>query len=162
MALVSAGWKLSVTLTDGGANTAVKQFDLTSADAAEALTDAAAILLRLGGVTDAVVKGYRLCLEYFEDALVYPAGVQVENRAEVVSYATNTLKPVTVEIPAPKIGLFVAATGPQSNIVDTADTDLIAFLQIFANGFFATISDGDTIETAALSGKRIHVASRKG
>jgi hypothetical protein len=163
MALVSGGISMSVTLIDTGGNTAVKNYALTSADMTEALTDAAVVLNRLAGVSDAVVKGYRLCLEYYEDALVFPAAAQIENRASIVAaIADNPMKSATLEIPAPKAAIFVAATGPQSNVVNTAHADVAAYVGMFATGMQATVSDGEVIDTPALSGKRIHIGSRKG
>lgn len=163
MALVQGGISMSVTLIDTGGNTAVKNYALTSADMTEALTDAAVVLNRLGAVSDAVVKGYRLCLEYYEDALAFPAAAQVENRASIVAnIANNPLKTATLEIPAPKAAIFVAASGPQSNVVNTAHADVAAYVNMFGVGMQVTASDGEELDTPALSGKRIHIGSRKG
>lgn len=170
MALVAGtpAFTLTVNLIDAGGNISTKNYDLTSADATEAATDVSVVLNRIGLVTDAVVKSYSINQVFVEDALTLPANVEIENRASLVlQILDNPLKKARHEIPAPKIGLFMGATGTARNIVDVADTDLLSYLGIFGTGRECTISDGETIENPVgggglVSGKRIHVASRKG
>lgn len=163
MALVSDGFRLTVTLVDTGANTTSKTFDLTAADYATALADSAAIMASLNGVTDALVKGYSIAERYIENTPGLPLAAEISDRASVlVQLASNPFKKETIEIPAPIAGMFQGASGDAWNLVNVANAALGTFLAHFALGAEATISDGETIETPALKGKRIHVASRNG
>ena len=163
MALVSDGYELSVTLKDNGNNRSDKRYYLTSADFAEATTDAATIIAALNAVTDAHISGYRLAQKFIEDAYSAPGGgVQVENVAEVVGLISGESdKYARFEIPAPEAGVFVAASGKGSNIVDLGDTALLAYAALFQTGGEATLSDGEVLG-ALTSGKRIHRKSTKG
>lgn len=164
MALVSGGFELVVSLIDNGGNVSNKVYNLDSADAAAAASDAGTVLTALQGVTQAVVKSYRVSQVFVEDNLVLPAGmVQVENIAEIVMQLTSSpLKKVAHAIPAPNPAIFVGTQGPSANIVDTDNTALVDYASIWLVSGPATISDGEKIELPILSGKRIHRASRRG
>lgn len=164
MALVAAGFEFSVVLVDSGGNKAARVFDLTSADMTEALADAAAIVPLLEAVTNAVIQSYRVTQRFAEDAFAYPiGGVNVEELALIVAQVDGQPnKTANFSIPAPVDSIFVQVTGPQRNVVDTADPALIAYASIWNPGSRATISDGESIELPLLSGKRIHRASRRG
>lgn len=164
MAIVSGGFEFSVVLVDSGGNKAVRSYDLTSADNAEALTDAAAIVALLDTLTNATVQSYRVSEKFVEDAFAYPVGgVNVEELALITARVDGSPdKTFNFSIPAPVDGMFVAVTGASRNIVDTADLDLIAYASIYNPGSRATISDGESIELPLLSGKRIHRGSRRG
>lgn len=164
MALVSDGFELNVVLVDNGANTTVKSYRLTAADAAGAATQTAQVLAVLANVTDAVVKGYSINQRFVENQLNLPtAEVQIENQAVVVAQiAGNPTKFATIYIPAPKAGMFVAASGKSANIVDITDAALVAYAAIFTQtANTCTISDGEYI-SQLISGKRVHRGSRKG
>lgn len=163
MALVSDGYMLTVTLVDSGTNIAVKNYELTAATFAAAQTDAADILTRLNAVTDAFVKGYSISERFIENTPGLPLDAEIEDRASIVlQLGSSPFKKAVHEIPAPVIGLFKAATGVDRNNIDLADVDLLAYLATFISGGEATLSDGEFIEATPISGKRIHVASRKG
>lgn len=164
MALVAGSLWLSVTLIDSGANETTRRLQLQSADLAEAAIDSAAAILALGAVTDAVIKSYHYYQEFVEDALALPAaGVQIENVALLEFQLEDPTKTATWALPAPDIGIFSAATGKGSNIVDVNDVALLAFTDLFTDGADPTffISDGEQA-TQLNGGKRIHRASRRG
>ena len=169
MALVSAGFKLTVTLVDSSIeDQATLTYMLTAADNATAVASTATIIGLLQAVTAAVVKGYNLSQVFIEDALVPPAGVEIENRAKVLARINNEpLKTATFYIPGAADGVFLAPTGPGRNEVDPTDADLIAYAGIWVDGTgLATISDGETLETGSsngiLGGERVHRASSRG
>lgn len=172
MALVTSGdfdgWELNVTLIDNGGNTSTLSYSLVAIDYTAAAAAAATILTRIGNVTNAVVKGYSIVQRYIENALTLPgSGVQVEDRATVVlQIAGDPLKKVTVNIPAPKAGIFVGTSGESADVIDTSDTDLQAYASTFHTGGLATISDGEFVDDAVRAGvekgKRTHRRSSFG
>lgn len=169
MALVSAGFFLTVDIADSGGNKSRLSYSLTSADLATAVTDVATILAELDPVTDGVVTGYRFGEAYAEDTAFFAvAGVQIENIASIVARIDAPMaKYANIKIPAPAPGIFQAANGPLSNEIDPADTDLVAYLNLFETaGGVVTLSDGETLVSPGtagnVKGKRIHRRSRKG
>jgi len=165
MAQTSVGWTLDVTLVDSsGVNTAVKHYELVAADGTEAADAADTILTALAGVTDAAVKGYVIGERFAETGtFTLPTDAEIENQALLVGRLDgNPFKKWSTTIPAPKIGIFVLSTGPSRNIVDLADTAVVAYRALFQSpGNVATISDGETLDVLE-SGKRIHRQSSKG
>jgi hypothetical protein len=166
MALASVGWFLHVTLSDTGGNHSVLRYDLTATDATTAATDAATILAALGDITDAAVIGYALGEKFEDDAVEYGLG-EVENIALISARIDSAeQKHAIIRVPAPVVGIFKAATGPDYNVVDAADTDLITYLNVFATGNEALLSDGEALDSPGtagnVTGKRIHRKSRKG
>lgn len=163
MAFVSTGWRVTFSLMDNGGNITTKTYELTSADATEAATDTATILARLTAVTDCEIVSYHSYEQFEEDTVAYPAaGVQKENQALLTfDIVDNPLKKATHSIPAPKQAIFVGVTGPNANIVDTADADVIAYRQMFQAGGQCFISDGEVAFTL-ISGKRRHVKNSNG
>lgn len=166
MALVSAGFKLTVTLVDSGNDTSTKNYDLQSATFAEAQTDAATILAALNAVTNAVVRSYSLSEKFEEDAFNFPALTEIENQAEIVVRLATLNKTATIYIPAPIPTMFVGANGDSYNIVDATNAPMLAYLALFNAGAEAYLSDGETISPTVAerfkSGKRIHRGSRNG
>jgi len=165
MALVSAGFQLAVTLVDQGKGKSTLRYDLTAADAAAAATATAAILAALAAVTDAGIQSYTLG-EVFKDAAVGSGSGQVENLAVITAKIDSVdLKYAVVKIPAPADGIFSAAAGAGYDIVDPADADLVAYLQVWQTGNQAYLSDGETLVSPGTAGnvvgKRAHRASKK-
>lgn len=165
MALVSVGFEMEVALVDNGANITKKTFQLQSADAAAAATDAGIILAALNNVTNCKVKDYRIAQVFGEDALVLPIddGVQIEDQMLVtVGIVGNPLKSATLTIPSPKIGLFTETSGPGANIADPGDAALQAYIGLFSTSAQAFISDGELARQTGWKGRRIHRKSRRG
>lgn len=166
MALASVGWYLSVVLADNGGNKSTLRYDLTAADAATAATDASTIMTELGPVTDAAIVGYSLGERFEEDTTFYGSG-EIENIASISARIDSAdQKWATIKIPAPAAGIFKAASGPDYNLVDVADADLVAYLNLFATGNEALLSDGEALVSPGtagnVTGKRIHRGSRRG
>lgn len=163
MALAHAWYELTVSLGDNGANITTKRYRLRSADIATAVTDAAIVVAALDAVTNAVIVGYRISDVFHEGTVVYPAaGIENEDKASIsVLLTTGGGKKANLKIPAPVIGIFNGATGAAANVVDTSDTDLNTYLDLFATGGEAYISDGEDYDSVQ-SGKRISAGSLNG
>lgn len=169
MALASLGYFANITLVDSGGNKSTMRYDLSSVDLTTAAVDAATLASRLGAITDAVVLSYSVGEKFEEDTTFYAAaGVHVEDVALLSCKIDDPeIKYVSLRVPAPVVGIFQQATGPNSNLVDPTDADLQTYLGSFATtGGIATVSDGETLEDPSVSGnvtgKRIHRGSRKG
>lgn len=167
MALVARThpFELVVQIADNSGKTTKKTFEMQSADAATAATDAAAILAALNGVTAGVVKSYSINQVFIENALVLPAsGVENENQALLsIRLASDPTKYATFAIPAADPAIFVAASGAGANVVDTGNAQVNALVGLFTATNEAYLSDGELADSSLdFSGKRRHVASREG
>ena len=164
MALVSAGFRMTVQLKDTSASTSVLQYDLQGADIAAATTNAGIILTALDAVTQSNVAQYAVSQVFVETAFALPTSAENAVKAEVngiVSGAPN--KTAQFRIPAPSISIFAGATGASYNQVDLDSTNLQNYAQIFEVGGQAFISDGENLADVSAnltSGKRITVKSR--
>lgn len=163
MVLASQGWFLAVTLLDNGGNVSTLQFALREPLEPGAAADAAAVVLALGALTNAVISDWYLKHKYSETVLVYPGeGVENENKASItVLLAGAGNKKANLKIPAPVIGLFSAASGGGANTVDMSDADLLTYLDLFKDGAECYISDGEDL-VSGVSGKRISAKSNYG
>lgn len=164
MALVQVGFRVRVSLMDGGGQTTTRSYETDAALYADAVTAAAALVDALDDITDATITGYGIETVFAEDALSgFPAvTVQNENQALLVYQMEGLpLHRATQSIPAPTIGIFSGATGPNSNIIDTADAALVTWRQLFQNGNGFYMSDGEYAEILE-SGHRRHVRNRFG
>jgi len=167
MAFSAAGFGMTVTFIDSGSNTASREYMMDSTvltyDAAE--TAALAAIPVIQATSDAPIASYRVFQNYNEAAMVLPLDVQVENTMSLtyqLVLAGN--KKANLNVPAPKIAMFIAATGPQSNIVNTNETTntvLAAFTDLFQPAGKFTLSDGEK-SSRILSGKRVHKKSSRG
>jgi hypothetical protein len=168
MALSSIGFFANLTLTDSGGNTSTLRYKLTSEDIETAVTDAGTIVTALNAITDAVITGYSVGQAYEEDSAFLAAeGVQIENVAVVTARIDDPEeKWAQLRVPAPNVGIFLAATGKKSNLVDPADSALVTYLNLFVAAGICTLSDGEHLISPGtagnVDGKRIHRASRKG
>jgi hypothetical protein len=165
MALVSVGYTLSVDLRDTSNTSTILRYELTSPDFSTAQTDATAILTALQTITTSVVYTYTLCERYAEDAFNLPANAENAIKAEVTGRLSGTgAGTASFRVPSPVDAIFVGSTGSAYNVVDIANTDLIAYATIFETGQQATISDGQTfaapVGTALNGGRRISRRSR--
>lgn len=169
MALVQQGFYLTIQMRDSGENKTSRTFEMTAADFATAETDAAAVLVQWNALTDAEIIGYTISARYVENAPALPAaGIQVENTAEViVNIEGSATKKAAFNIPAPTTapppGVFLSATGVNSNVVDTAFAALTAFVANFASlgNNRLLISDGEHAD-GITKGFRVHKKSRRG
>lgn len=166
MAFEAARFGMSVTFIDSGSNTAPREYmmDETVTTYAEAETAATAMIPQVQATSDAPIASYRIFQEFSEGALVLPSNVQVENTMSLtlqIIAAGN--KKANLNVPAPKITMFITGTGPQSNVVNTgtSNTALNTFLDNFRTAGKFTISDGEKM-SRPLSGKRVHKKSSRG
>lgn len=165
MAIVSDGFFMHVDLVDTGGNKSTKKYKLVAADFATAQAAATSILAGLAGVTEALVKSYRLGEALVEDAAVYGSG-EIENIGQVVAKLETAPKTVNIEIPAPLPALFVGASGPDYNVLDPANVALQTYIALWEASGVASLSDGEFVRDSAtagnFSGKRTHRGSKKG
>jgi hypothetical protein len=164
MALVQVGFRVRVSLMDGGGQITTRSYESDAALYADAVVVAAALVAALDPLTDATITGYGIETVFAEDALAgFPAAtVQNENQALLVYQMEGLpLHRATQSIPAPAIGIFAGVSGPNSNVVDTADADIVAWRTLFQNGNGFFMSDGEYAEVLE-SGHRRHVRNRFG
>lgn len=167
MAFEAAAFGMSVTFIDSGSNTAPREYmmDDTVTTFAEAETAATAAIPQIQATSDAPIVEYRIFQKYAEGALVLPAAIQIENTMSLTYQLIGAgNKKANLNVPAPKIAMFVAPTGPQSNIVNTntvTNTVLETFTTLFKSAGKFTLSDGEKT-SRILSGKRVHKKSSKG
>lgn len=165
MALVGGGFGMTVSFLDNGMNQVTREYimDLDIVTYTDAAAEAALMIPRIVGVTDASLPQYRVFQIFSENALTIPAsGVQVENQASITALLTTPgNKQANINIPAPKPALFVALSGKQANIVNTGYGPLVTFTDSFLVAGKFTISDGEEI-SRLVDGKRVHKRSNKG
>jgi len=167
MAFVGANFGITVTFIDSGSNTASREYmmddTITTFDLAE--TAATAAIPQIQALSDAPIASYRVFQVKEEAALVLPLTVQIENTMSLtyqLVLAGN--KKANLNVPAPKISMFVSATGPASNTVnvdETTNTVLATFTDLFQAAGKFTLSDGEK-SSRILSGKRVHKKSSRG
>lgn len=122
------------------------------------------LVTAVNAVTDALIKRAIIRLVQTEDTALVGAG-QIENIASISCNTATAGIRRTVKIPAASIGVFLGATGEDSNRVDKTDADLLAFLEFFTDtdGSFFIGTDTHLADTAIVaSGKRIHRGSVNG
>ena len=161
MALTSQGWRLVLNMKDSGNNLFTKRLEFIAADAAEAATRASNFLTAWGGVSGCVITSYHYYEQYEEDAFAFPSNVEGENQAELYfSIDGAPQKTATLAVPGIVGTAFVDSTGPNRNVIDTTDADIVTLEGQFTSGIFK-LSDGETMDDL-LSGKRVHIKNRKG
>jgi len=154
MAFVSSGFEMVVTLVDHGANETTKTYELTSANYADAIMDAATVFAALQGatpgttgVTAAVASKYRITETFDNDAFVIPtsADAEVETEASLTTFIDNQgSKKANFRIPAPITAtVFQSTVGAGRNQVNIGNAAVIAYHGLFGVGGAAYISDGE-------------------
>lgn len=169
MAFIGQGWKLDLTFVDTGGNISTRRFDLVQDDVDGDLTgviaDVQTVVAAYIAASGAHVSKQTLSKTSVEDAFTLPAGnVNIEDNLQVSAKIFGTPnKSAVFEIPAPIDTLFVGATGPAHNQADFGDATLSAVVDLYVNGTgVLQISDGETITTTNIKGKRVHHKSTKG
>lgn len=165
MALVTKGFELSISVADNGANVSTLSWEanvtnVTDLATAQAARDA--LVADLKALSDSIVVTTRLSEVQYEDSVAYPvAGVENENKASITYLITDTNDKGNLQVPAPKIGAFVAPTGPSANIVNVAAGIVTDYCDNFrvTGGWY--ISDGQSLQTV-LKGKRISAKNNNG
>jgi hypothetical protein len=169
MAFIGQNWVLAVTFVDSGANETTRRYELAVTDDAGDLTDViaavASIMAVLVADSDAHISKQTLSKTSVEDSFTLPTGaVNVEENAQISAKIFGTPNKSTVlEMPAPKIGMFVDTVGPNRNIVDLTASGLADdLLQLYVDGGVLFTSDGESVSTVGAKGKRVHHKSTKG
>lgn len=168
MAFIDKGWHLDCTFVDAGANVTTRRFELVATDDAGDLTDVIAdvqtVVAAYIAASDAVLIKQTVAKDSIEDSVVLPTtNVNVEENLQVSAkiYGTPN-KSAVFEIPAPKIAMFVATSGPGRNQALFSNTLLANVVNLYKNGAQLKISDGEVITDQAIKGKRVHHKSTKG
>jgi hypothetical protein len=165
MAIVTGGFKLSISVADNGADVSTLSWDANTGvitDFATAQAQRDLLVADLAAITDSVVVATRLIEEQYEDTIVYPAaGVENENKASITYLIDGTNKKGNIKIPAPKQAIFSSPTGPSSKNVDVGNGLVVAYMANFEStgGWF--VSDGESVGTT-LKGKRISAKNNYG
>lgn len=159
MALVIWRFQLTIWFADTQDDQVTRTWEMQATDYATALTDAATVISRVEAVSDAEIAGFNVSGKYYEDDYTNPGnGVQNENQAVLLLLPTNESNPYpTVSIPAINDSVMKGASGPDNNIVDITNTDVLAFVGLFITDAELYLSDGETVQ-GLVSGERVHVA----
>lgn len=164
MALVSQGFKASVSVVDTSGSISTLRYDLRSLDFVAAQTDLNTIVLTLATITEGVIAQTFVGEQLAEDALVLPADAENAIKASLSLYLAGIgQKRANLKIPAPDESIFTAATGPGYNIVDGNNAAVLDYIALFqTTGGIANISDGETVRDndPFAGGKRISAASQ--
>lgn len=96
-----------------------------------------------------------------EGSVTLPSAAENSNQALISAKLVGKTDSGTLSVPAAKANIFAAASGKNYDVVDVADTNVSAFLDMFtATGKFV-FSDGDKLIKATASGKRRNVKNSK-
>jgi hypothetical protein len=152
MALIESEfpWKLRVTLGATNDKKVTKEYVLQATDETEAEAAVTAILAALANVSAGKVVSYGLVHQYEEDNYTRPTSEDAEwGEVAVISgkILDKPLKPWSVQIPFPLIGLFLASAGKNRDVIDITDVAVIAYKNLFGTGNQAFVSDGEYAET---------------
>lgn len=165
MAIVTAGYELSVTLADNGANQSTLSWEANSAvvtDFTIAQTQRDNLVTDLLAISDCIFISSRLAEVQYNDSIAYPvAGVEIENKASITYLIDGTKDKGNLKVPAPNQDIFVNPTGPSANVVDVGDPLVTNYCDNFrvTGGWF--VSDGQSLITV-LKGKRISAKNNNG
>ena len=119
-----------------------------------------ALVVQLNLNTKALLLNVFISIRQTEDTLSIPAAdCHVNETAScIVNLEAGDNKKAVFVIPAPVDAMFVGASGPTFDIVDTTDANLNTLLDMFqTTGGSFTISDGETMDDTVpiVSGARI-------
>jgi hypothetical protein len=157
MAWASQGFYLSVTQADKNGDESNKEYQLTAADYATAVTDTATILAALGAMTDSALSKYQVEARAFEDTLVLPSSMApISTKMSV----TTTLdgagsKKANYEFAMPKAAIL---SGKNLIITNAA---VLAYHALYQTGGEAKLSDGEVAD-ALLRGRVVTRGRRFG
>lgn len=152
MALTFTAWKLTVSFIDKGGDITTKTYQIRGADYDEASTNAIALITDLTAASLSAITGYNLGGEFAQDALALPTLDGARNSMQAVitvDIADNPLKHGTITIPAPVSAVFVATSGPNSDVVDGTASVVTNLVDNFKAAGTAYISDGEDVDTTS-------------
>lgn len=150
----------SLTVAGSAGQKSTLRYELTAADYATAVTDAAAILAAFQAVSDAVVQRGSLA-----DVTEYPAtlpttGVDTAILATLSGKIVSTQKPVVVRFPAPKDAVRLGTSGEEYNELDLSNAAVEAYWDLFGVSGESYISDGENVAASPRSSQIVSRASR--
>jgi len=165
MAIQTKGFELSISVTDNGGNISTMSWECNTTNVttfAEAQAARDALMADLAALTDSVITGNRLTEVQYEDNIVYPsAGVENENKLSMSYLISGTNEIGNLKVPAPKIGAFVAASGPSANVCNVGATIVTDYVANFGTGGDFFVSDGQSLGSL-LRGKRVSAKNNNG
>jgi len=169
MALSALRFEMVLEVVDAGGDISRRTYQFRALDDAgdisALISTMQAFVDDFAAVSDSVIKKVNLTGVYIPATFALPEVGQVEEHALLTAqiYGDFT-QSATIDIPAPKDGIFVGVPGTSNyNVVDTADGDLSTFVGYFVGAAsLLLISDGESIVTNNLKGKRTHSGSTKG
>lgn len=169
----------SVVLRGSNGQTSRLRYELgTTTDIGGASDDADFALVKiafgqivgaLANVTDATIASQEITFVDGEMDASYPPAADVFEKASVVTFLEEIVntpqKYHTLQIPAPKIGLFLGTVGAERDEIDVADADLTQYVQQIAQ--HAYVSDHEKIDDSRpnegiKSGRRVVSRYAKG
>lgn len=162
MALVTmgaSGWFQTFVFKDTQGDEASMEIELNVLDFAAAQALANLLYAELVVMSNAVIVKSYLAYRLEENAFAYPVGADVSVKARCTWQLANRSEKATRDIPSPANGIFVAANGPDNNIVNSTNQNIIDFTALFAGGG-ALMSDGEEVD-GFLNGQRVTVRKRK-
>jgi len=165
MAKIFTQWELRVDFVDQGRNTTSRTYGLDFGDAdlvADVEAAASNVVAALGNISNCFVTGFSIRKVYADDNVIVPTNAQVENTGVVsVDIDGNPLKKATLSIPGVSPSVFVdTVSGPNNNIMNLVNADLVTFVDLFKTTGVATLSDGE-YANAIVDGVRVHRRSGK-
>lgn len=151
MALDATAFTLSVSLRDKIGNETTKNYQLTGADHATALTDATAIIAALNGMSKATVLGYTVGSNFKETTVVAPTSdMPISTVVSATTALTTAGKKANWSVNMPEDAVMAG------NDLITTHALVIAYQALFIAGGKAKISDGETAAgTSPLKGKLV-------
>ncbi len=163
MTLDAGRWYTFFELVDTGGKKTTRRFEQSApADDTAARAAALALATDLAAVTDCTISKYFSYQVFEETSFALPSGAELEMQAVVsMTIDSEPFKSGMVTIPAPKASIFVDTSGPNYDVVDTTDADLVAFMANWVTEDLYYVSDGEQAD-AVLGGFRRHTKSRRG
>jgi len=151
MALVAAGYGLSVTLRDKIGNESTKIYELIGADNTAALANAVIIITALKGLSKAEVLNYQVLEKFTENDVQVPTSdMPISTIVSATTALTTAGKKANWAVPMPE---DAAMSG---NDLIIANGLVTAYQDIFTASGQATLSDGETASgTSPLSGRLV-------
>ena len=150
------GWFVTIVMIDRNEDVASREFELTAATPADAVTEGQALAVEYANLTQCNIVARHISYRDQNDSIVVPSAGEVQTKAIITMRLAGGNEKATLDIPAPVETMFNALTGANNKVVNTtfpALTTFVANLQAGA-GNTALISDGELV-SAILRGKKV-------
>lgn len=153
------GWYIGLSLMDNQGDITNIEYETVATSEAEAQVILDGIYAAFVLLSQSMIVGTTISKRLVESAPAYNAGADNSTKARTTVLLSGGTKKATFTIPAPVEGLFTAPSGPNNNVVDVTNTNLLDLMAWFgdqAPGNGALISDGETIDSP-IAGRRVSV-----